>query len=154
MDQESVMRTLLFASLFTLASCAGIANKPDLDERLSSWTGASVDELVSTLGVPSDSSTEWYEWRFTRPGMSAARSTNSVIDERFRVCASSSFDSSGCASRSGSKSKHHTTGVETSVSGSECIYRANVDGTRIVMVVTSALSGKCRFNEIPFLQKT
>ena len=148
--EESAVRTLFYATLFTLASCAGISSQPDLDDRLTSWTGSSVDELVSALGVPSAISEEWYEWRFTRPGMPAARSTNSVLSSRFGTCDPSSTNSVGCSSGSGYGSSNHTGGVDTAVPRSECIYRANVDGMTILEVVPTTISGNCRFDEIPF----
>lgn len=142
------MRILSYATLFTLASCAVMSDQPDLDDRLSSWTGSSVDQLVSALGVPSEISEDWYEWRFTRPGMPAARSTSSVLSRRFVTCPSSP-NSVGCATGSGYGSSNHSGGVDTAVQRSECIYRANVDGMTILEVVSTTISGNCRFDEIP-----
>ncbi len=141
------MRIFLFAAVLLLASCATSTLAPELENRLSSWTGSSVHELAGELGEPTTVTEDSWEWRFTGPGMQAATSTSLFLQST----GAHDLDSSiGQASSPGMEGKTWTRSIDTSIPRKECGYRAKVDGVTIVEVETLVVSGRCQFGEIPF----
>ncbi len=140
------MKIIPFAALLVLTSCASSTATPALENRLASWTGSSVHDLAGVLGEPTVVSENSWEWRFTGPGMQATTSTSSVVRQKDVVDRHALPIS---ASSPGIDGENWTKSIDTSVQRKECVYRARVDGATVVEVETLAISGRCRFGEIP-----
>lgn len=144
------MRISLIAALLVLASCATNSATPELEDRLSSWTGSSVHNLAAELGEPVTVTENTWEWRFTGPGMQAATSTSSLSQP---VGARDLGSSTGHASSPGIEGKTWTRSIDTSIPRKECAYRAKIDGATIVEVEALVVSGRCQFGEVPLQAK-
>ena len=142
------MRAITLIYMIFLASCASVQEQPPLEDRLSSWAGAPLSRLVDALGNPSETGADWYEWRFSRPGMTAARSTNAVMSENRAACATHVAGSVGCPDQQGLEPRDHTSGGDTAIPASECAYHARVDGETVVEVVAMTVVGICEFDRI------
>jgi len=140
------MRILLLPALLSLASCATNTATPPLDDRLSSWAGLHVAQLVAALGEPTSVTDDAWEWRYTGPGMQPATTS-------FASAPTSGAQyvgpSTGTASTGGFEGKSWSRGLDTSVARKECTYRAKLEGTTIVHVDAVEVSGRCRFDELP-----
>ena len=144
------MRIFLLTALLVSASCATNSGAPELEGRLSSWIGSPIHDLAVELGEPTTVTEDYWEWRYTGPGMQAAKSTSSFSQS---IGARRTGSSTGEASSPGLEGKTWTRSIDTSVPHKECAYRANIDGTTIVEVQTLVISGRCRFGEIPLQAK-
>jgi len=147
------MRISILAVLFMLSSCAIRPDVPSLESRLESWEGSSINNLARALGEPEDISADWWEWRFTSPGMPSAvspHSLNNPTGTRCSGCDPNPPATTGYPSTSGFDTKANTISGATKISIKACVYRAYIDGTSIVRIETITISGRCRFDEVPF----
>jgi hypothetical protein len=143
------VRILLFAALLLSASCATNSGVPELEQRLSSWTGSPVHDLARELGEPAIVTEDSWEWRFTGPGMQASASTSSLSQS---IETRDVDSSTGHASYAGIEGKTWTP-FDASISRKECVYRAKISGMTIVEIEAVVVSGRCRFGEIPLQAK-
>lgn len=131
------MKVFLIATLFVLASCATNTGTPGLDYRLASWVGSSVSDLEKVLGEPTTIEDDMREWKITAPGMASATSTYSPTGPLGAHFAKRDHGMPG------------KTSPDTSIQPKECVYRAVIDKESIIRIETVAVSGRCRFDEIP-----
>ena len=150
------MRILILAVLFTLTSCATNAGTPELESRLASWNGSSIFGLAKELGEPTSISDAWWEWRFTGPGMPETASASSLARPtavRCSGCDPNPPATTGYVPASGLATATDTPTGTTGIRRKECVYRALIDETTIVQIETFAISGRCQFDQVPFLNR-
>jgi len=127
------VRLILVPALLALASCASHSTT-DLDERLSSWSGASVHELAAALGEPTSVADDAWEWRYTGPGMQPATTSFASAPTSGAQYVGST---TGTASSGGFEGKSWPRGLDTNVARKECTYRAKLEGARRCQVYFS-----------------
>lgn len=90
-------RYLMLVGLVTLCACAG--NHPSYSDRVASWRGKQVSDLVSAVGAPTtstklpDGSTVY---GYTRGGVGSAECHTSFIADASGVVTSTTSDGMGC----------------------------------------------------------
>ena len=149
----SVLKKLVFVSVFALSACATLSRTADLETRIASWVGADTGELVAILGEPADVSDDLWTWRITGVGTADTHGVNSVYSSVDQPCGScdpsSSAGTGGYRASAGRSMSTQGMSMPTAIETKDCSYIARVRRGVVVGLETAVLSGRCDFSELP-----